>query len=179
MTCIVGLEYLGKAYIGADSYVGLERLKRISTEKIFRVDDRFLLGLAGRFRPSQIVQYNLKVRPQEADESDMHYMVCGFAEALRSCLQEFGAVRNESGEEGSDLEGLVAYNGKIYHLYSDYSILRYDDCVASSGDGSPYALAAMMALIGTLPAKECLLKALDITSRLTDSVCPPFYVECI
>lgn len=179
MTCIVGMEHEGKVYIGADSYVGLENGKQISSDKIFRLGDDFLIGAAGRFRASQVMQYHLKVRPPKLYEPDMEYMVCGFAESLRQCLQAHGASKNESGEETADFEGLIAYKGKLYTVYSDYSVLQYPLGVAASGDGQAYALAAVMALVGMLPPKELLLKALEIAGQLSDGVCAPFYVECI
>lgn len=175
MTCIVGVEYQGKVYIGGDSAASDGwQTRAIAHPKIFRLGE-FVIGYTTSFRMGQLLQYKLALTPQQENQADDVYLVVEFAERVRSLLREHGFARVDSNQEAGGFF-LMGYRGRLYTVQDDYSILTYRDGFAAVGCGGHYALAALKAL-EDLPPKKRLLKSLQITAHFADGVLAPFHVK--
>jgi len=175
MTCIIGIEHEGDVYIAVDSMSSNgHNSDVILHKKVFRVGP-FLIGYTTSFRMGQILEHSLLVREQTTEESDYHYMVVAFVEAVRTALKEFGFTTiDNNNETGGDF--IVGYKDAIYAIESDFQVNRSARGIKTCGAGESYALAAMMAL-QDLPIKKRLREALTIASELSVFVTKPFYIE--
>lgn len=177
MTCIIGLEYEGRVYIGGDSMSssGNDRLET-RLRKVFRAGP-FLIGYTTSFRMGQILQYHLSVRQQQDGETDERYMVVAFVEAARECLKDKGFTTiNSNNEQAGSF--LVGYKSSLYEVCSDFQVNQWVSGIATLGAGTEYALGAMVAL-DTLKPEERIKRALEITCQLCPTVCGPFVVEVL
>lgn len=142
MTCIAGLIYNGKVYMGADSagVSGLSLTLR-ADQKVF-YNGSFLMGFTTSFRMGQLLRYNFKPLEHPKDMDIYEYMVTKFIDTVRECLKEGGyAVKNDKKESGGNF--LVGYKGRLFHIESDYqvgeNIISYDAC----GCGKELALGSL------------------------------------
>jgi ATP-dependent protease HslVU (ClpYQ) peptidase subunit len=179
MTCIIGLVVDGTVYMGADSAAVEGWMTRpMQTKKLFR-NGPFLIAYCGSIRMGQILEYHLQVREQEPGENDSQYIVTGFVEAVRDCLKDKGVARVQSNTE--DLPGsgfMVGYRGSLYHIGPEFQVSVMEDGFDADGLGRQFALGAMAALEGLEPI-ERIRRALEITTRFSNGVCAPFYVEAL
>lgn len=177
MTVIIGMAHEGTVYIGADS-AGSDgwTLRSLATPKIFAVGE-FLIGYTTSFRMGQILHYHLALPARDEDETDEHYVVAKFVEAVRSCLKDrgFTTVSNNVEEAG---RALVGYRGHIYMMQSDFSIIRHANAIEAVGIGDKVALGAMLALDNLEPEAR-IQRTLEIVGQLSDGVLPPYHVETL
>lgn len=173
MTCIVGLAYGGKVYMGGDSAATDGWVVRpVQTPKVFEVG-AFIIGYTTSFRMGEILQYHLEVQLQR-EESDHEYMVCQFAEAVRIILKAHGFAKVENNvEQGGTF--LVGYHGHLYSVDDDFQMTEMVDGYDACGCGREFALGAMKALEERAP-EERIKKALEIAAYFSGAVMPPFYV---
>lgn len=172
MTCIVGLEQNGKAYVGADSAAAAGWETRASlTPKVFRRGP-FVIAYTSSFRMGQILHYQIDF--PEADVYDEEYMVTKFVEAVRLKLKELGFSKiNSNQEEGGTF--IVGVQGYVYIIHDDYQVQRFADGVMASGCGREYALGAIAAL-RDLPPIDRLTRALETAEFFSNGVMGPFTV---
>ena len=174
MTCIVGLVHENMVYMGGDSAGACGwTVRSVQTRKVFKVQN-FIIGYTSSFRMGEILQYHLKVEPQQEGQTDHEYMVCQFAEAVRKVLKEHGFAKVENNvEEGGDF--LVGYKGHIYSVNSDFQMTEHIDRYDACGCGEEFALGAMMVTEGNAPAGR-IEQALMAAAHFSGGVLPPFYV---
>jgi len=173
MTCIIGLVSDGKVYMGGDS-AGARgwTVRPMQNPKVFEVGP-FIIGGEGSNRMYDVLQYHLKVQPQDG-ESDHEYMICQFAEAVRATLKEHGVAKIENNVEKGGIF-LVGYRGHLYWADSDFQISEDIDGYDACGCGQEFALGAMMAL-EELPPKKRIRRALEIAAHFSGGVMEPFTV---
>ena len=177
MTCIVGLKHDGKVYIGADS-VGSDGYTNtlMKSPKVFVLPNGMVIGYTTSFRFGQLLEYNLgnKLADAGGGESDMQYMVTVFVEEVRNVLKDGGfSTINNNVEEGGNL--LVAYNGNLYELHTDFCILEYLSDWAACGSGATYAYGAFYATQGQDPVSRVRM-ALKAGMYYSPSVQSPFHI---
>lgn len=173
MTCIVGLEYGGKVYIGGDSASASGwSVDSISESKVFK-NKEFIIGYTSSFRMGQLLQYSLEI-PENKRESEMEYLVKDFITAVRSCLKDNGYAEISSNKESGGIF-LVGYRGKLYRVSSDFQIMRYSHGYYAVGAGEEYALGSMFSSKIKNP-KDKLTHALETASNFCGAVVPPFIV---
>lgn len=175
MTCIVGIVSDGKVFVGGDSAAaeGWE-VRPTQLKKVFRLG-KLVIGYTSSFRMGQILQYHLNVPPEKKDDKDdLAYMASTFAEAVRSCLKDFGFSKvSENQEEGGTF--LVGYKGKLYCVHSDFQVNEMIDGMDAVGCGRQYALGAMRVL-EHLPPEERITRALEVAAYFSAAVLSPFVV---
>ena len=173
MSCIVGIVEGDEVYVGADSAaVSGYEVRESRVPKVFS-NGPFVIGYTTSFRMGQILQYHLRPTPQ-GPESEMQYMVCTFVEAVRRCLKEHGFSKVENNVEVGGLF-LVAYRGALYRVENDFQVNLFADGVIAIGCGREYALGALRAL-ETMPARERLIRALEVAAHYSGDVMGPFLV---
>jgi ATP-dependent protease HslVU (ClpYQ) peptidase subunit len=172
MTCIIGLEANGKAYIGADSAaVSRYDIRQTITPKVFR-NDGVIIGYTSSFRMGQLLQF-IGIPPYVGD-ADEDYMINKFIEEVRKNFKEKGySTVKDNIETGGTF--IVGITNKIYTIEDDFQVQRYSDGISCVGCGQNYAYGAMKALEKIEPEKR-IRKSLQIASYYSSGVCPPFNI---
>lgn len=173
MTCIVGLVDKDNVYIGGDSagVAGLHLTIR-ADEKVFQ-NGPFIMGFTSSFRMGQLLRYKFVAPKQTTNQTDMEYMVTDFVDSVRKTFAEngYGTMADKSDNEGGVF--LVGYNGKLYHIDSDFQvgipINQYD----AVGCGAETAKGSLFSTVGKKPEARLQL-ALEASAHFSGGVAPPF-----
>lgn len=174
MTCIIGLEEGGKAYVGADS-MQIEGLDNaISTnKKIFRRNG-FIFAHTGQCRGTQIMKYLIDI--PLIDDTDEEFIFKHISEPLRMKMKEIGYSEIKDNIEMHRDRWIVAHKNKVYLINSDWEVARKANGLAVGGCGGDYATGAMFALKNILPPKKRIERALKISAKCSVGVGPPFVI---
>ncbi|AZO34188.1 MAG: hypothetical protein EOS76_01490 [Mesorhizobium sp.] len=174
MTCIVGLVSGKEVLIGGDS-AGVSRLDLIvrSDSKVFR-NGPFVIGFTTSFRMGQLLAHSFTPPVRRTDQDVYAFMVTDFVNEVRACLKNGGyAVRVNEAEKGGDF--LVAYEGRLFVISSDYQVGENMDGIAACGCGAQIALGAMFATPKVNP-KERVILALQAAENFSAGVRGPFLI---
>lgn len=142
MTAIVGLVHGNRVYIGGDSLGSNSYTKTEYVEpKVFH-NGEFLIGYTSTFRFGEIVEH-LFVPPERGGNSgsDKAYLVSKFIPALRACLEE--SKYTAESHEGRSGVALIGYQGHLYKLQDDFSILENTAGYDATGSGEEVALGSL------------------------------------
>lgn len=183
MTVIVGLEWEGRIYMGADS-ASVAGMEGFSTRlrKVFRRGP-LLIGYTTSFRMGQLLQYRLDVPPHPEGMDAFEYLATYLVDAVRACLKDGGYARVESGvEQGGQF--LIGYRGKLYQVDSDFQVNSNQEEFAVVGAGAPYALGVLYERIFDmeflkLEPEKLVLSALRAAEHFCIGVRAPHYVEVL
>lgn len=175
MTCIVGLVDCGAVWIGGDS-AGVDGwdLLVLADEKVFARGE-FLIGFTTSFRMGQLLKHRLKVPKRRSGQDERDFMATAFVDAVRKCLKGGGwAEEDKKRETGGCF--LVGYNGRLFQVNGDYSVLETADGLNAVGCGGQLALGALHATRGK-PAHRRLEFALEAAERWNAGVRRPFVIK--
>lgn len=193
MTTIIGIQGDGYALMVGDSRISdIGRDGEIlststlggGVNKIANTK-QFLLGAAGDLRCINLLTHAFSP-PQPPAVTGKRldaFMTLKFVPELRSCFDEHGyslPERDSSqhvAEHGSTI--LVAVNGVIYCVDSDYSWIIESSGLFAIGSGAQYALGALQALVGgkkleLQQAKRVALKAIAIAAKYDPGTGAPY-----
>lgn len=176
MTCIIGLEYNNKVYLGCDSQSTEGWTSQIiSYDKIFKRGE-FLFGVSGYPRVNQILNYSLPLIPQLEKQDDMNYLVSVFVKSVRECFKEheIGSTDDDGSHYGNSIV-LFGYRKKLYLLDSNFQIVRFAEGYTAIGTGKELALGAMF-VTSNLAPKQRILKSLEASAYFNIGVGKPFKV---
>ena len=193
MTTIIGIQGDGYALmvgdsrisdIGRDGEVMYTSTLGGGVNKITN-NKQCLLGAAGDLRAINLLAYAFAppVPPVGAGKRLDAYMTLKFIPELRACFDLHGyslPERDSSqhvAEHGSTI--LVAVNGVIYCVDSDYSWIIESSGIFAIGSGAQYALGALQALSGgkkldLQQAKRMALKAIAIAAKYDPGTGAPY-----
>lgn len=176
MTCIAGLVYNGKVYIGADSagVSGFDLAIR-ADEKAFKIGP-FVFGFTSSFRMGQLLRFSFKPPKRPGGISDYEFMCTKFINAVRKCLKNGGysEVKNNQ-EKGGQF--LVGYRGVLYMVGSDFQVGKSLDGFDAVGCGEAYAKTSLYVSRVRDPQQR-LLNALGCSEHFSAGVRGPFIVVC-
>jgi ATP-dependent protease HslVU (ClpYQ) peptidase subunit len=175
MSCVIGLKYGGKVYMGQDGIASTEDgdTRPIVCEKIF-INKQYLIGFCGSVRSGQLLY------PYNFDPPDE---VLDFPRAVRDHYMENGALLNGTSEVGDRHEAnimIATTNGKLYEMLVDFQMSEVIDFTCL-GAGSHFAFGSMETTKrgkGLDPEKRVLL-ALKIASMYSRTVGPPFTIKVL
>jgi hypothetical protein len=182
MTCIAGISLSnGEVWIAGDSAgTNASSQQTLYREgKVFVVrnahGDEFLLGCGTSFRMMDLLRYTLVPPPYE--EEELHrYMVVGFVEAVRACLEAGGWARKEANrEEGGTF--LVGFRGRLFEISPDYQICEALIGYHAIGTGDDLALGALFATQGNRDPQNRLMLALQAAAYHNSDVREPFVIQ--
>ena len=187
MTAIAGFVENGKVYMGGDSLITVGTRVYLTTQpKVFKLQDKFLIGFSGAGRYGDIVRFKFQP-PVDNCENPWEYLCTSFTEELHKCLVEargMGNNSNEPAESGSML--LLGYKGRLYTVYSTFSVEEQQAPYAAIGSGERFVFGALSALCDwesnfkTPIATELKIElALRAAANFSDSVRPPFVIESL
>ena len=95
-------------------------------------------------------------------------MVVKFIPAMKECLEEYG-WKEEKEDKDSGFNMLFAFDGEIFDIGNDFSVLLNSDGIYGVGSGSPFA-------IGALYAGASVEKALEIAANNDIYTSGPFQI---
>jgi hypothetical protein len=178
MTCIVGIVKEGVIYMGGDSagVAGLDVEER-EDEKVFVLQDKFLIGFTTSFRMGNLLRFSLNPPDQPEGQDNYRYMCTGFIEAVRKCFADNGFVGKSAEGHNRDEGGqfLVGFHGKLYTVHGDFQVGKARTNYNSVGCGRPYAMGALFATEGlAMSPQNRIILALRTAVKFSGGVRPPF-----
>ncbi len=176
MTTIIGVEYSNHAVVLADSRV-------VGESKIYNHPDmvkvvnngNFIIGAAGDVRALQVVLHTWKPPvPLAKDKLDLFtFMIAKVVPSLKQLLTESGVLDSKSSDDKDsnfELQLIIAVNGQLFEIDSDFAISRNDNGYYGIGSGGDYALGALHA--GITPEE-----AMAVCAKLDSKTSEPFIIE--
>lgn len=174
MSCIVAIKSDGIVYMGADS-AGSDGYNTRSRKdpKIHKVGP-FMFGFTTSFRMGQLLAHSFSTPDRDPRVSVEKFMSTIFIDAVRNCLKTGGWAASQSGTEvGGNF--LVAYEGRIFQIESDYQVGESFLAYESVGCGENIAMGSLHTTetLGLEPSKRLEL-ALQAASEFSCGVGGPF-----
>ena len=171
MTTIVAVVKNGNVTMGADAQVtdGSRPFKHLSMEKITK-NNGWLIAGSGDSTPCDILQliFIPPVPGIKERENLYKFMVTKFVPAMRECLEENG-WKEEKEDKDTGFNMLFAFDGEVFDIGNDFSVLLNSDGIYGVGSGSPIA-------IGALYAGASVEKALEIAANNDIYTSAPFQI---
>ena len=157
--------------MGADSQVtdGNRKNNHVKMEKISKKNGYLIAG-SGDSQPCDVLQHIfVPPVPTAKEKEDMyHFMISKFVPAMRECLEENG-YKNDKEDKESGFNMIIAYNGEVFDIGDDLSVVLNQDGIYGVGAGSPFA-------IGALYAGASVTEALEIAAKNDVYTSGPFQV---
>ncbi len=177
MTCIVGLEVDGVAYIGGDSAFSDTTgngTTLLEESKVFHNGD-LTFGFCGSLRLGQILSIT-KFPKRLVSETPEKYVQDRVIPAFRSTMVKNGLVK-EDGEIPDGSITIMAVGGKCFYIQEDFAWARFRSNEYAEGSGGQFALGSLHTTRSmALTPVERVTMALAAASELCTSVAPPFTV---
>jgi ATP-dependent protease HslVU (ClpYQ) peptidase subunit len=171
MTTIVGVCKNGNVTFGADSQVtdGTRRNNHPKMEKISKRNGYLIAG-SGDSQPCDILQHIfIPPVPTIKEREDLyHFMIVKFVPAMRDCLEENG-WKPDREDKDAGFSMLIAFDGEIFDIGDDFSVVLNSEGIYGVGAGSQYA-------IGALYAGASVEKALEIAANNDVYTSGPFQI---
>lgn len=172
MTCIAGLVAEGKVWMGADSAGASGYDLKVRADKKLVVIGQFLMGFTTSFRMAQVLSHGFTPPQRHPDRDVMAFMVCEFIDSVRNALKAAGYARKDSEvESGGDF--LVGYEGRLFHICSDYQVAESADAFNAVGCGAAYAQGSLFST-PDLPPHARIAMALRAAEAMSAGVRGPF-----
>jgi ATP-dependent protease HslVU (ClpYQ) peptidase subunit len=177
MTCIAGIVYEGKVYIGGDSagVAGYSITVR-ADEKVFKKGE-FVMGFTSSFRMGQLLRYKLNIPFHKPNIDTYEYMVTEFVEAVRQCLKDGGYSRTNNREEFGGTF-LIGYKGELFTIDVDFQVGKSLNSYNAIGCGEDIAKGSMFTscrLVDCGP-DEIIREALRAAEEFNAGVRGPFTI---
>lgn len=170
MTTIVGLVKGGNLTLGADTQVtdGDRKNNHLNMEKITK-NNGYLIAGSGDSLPCDILQHLfIPPVPNVNEKKDLYkFMITKFVPAMRETLDENGYKATPGDDSGFSM--LIAYDGEMFDIGDDFSVLLNSDGIYGVGNGSKFA-------IGALYAGASVEKALEIAATNDIYTSGPFQI---
>jgi ATP-dependent protease HslVU (ClpYQ) peptidase subunit len=156
MTTIVAVVKNGNVTMGADSQVsdGSRPNKHPQMEKITK-NNGWLIAGSGDSTPCDILQHIfVPPVPTAKEREDLYkFMIVKFIPAMREALEENG-WKKDNEDKDSGFSMLFAYNGEVFDIGNDFSVLLNSDGIYGVGNGSQFAIGALYAGVSVEKALE-------------------------
>lgn len=186
MTCIVGIKYKNKVFIGGDSAaVDGYSVNARRDKKVFR-NGKFLIGFSGSFRMGQIMRFHFTPPKHNPSKSDYEYMCVDFVKKMQKTFESNGFDgQNKRSEKETCGQMLIGYNSELYEIGEDYQVgIVYDNfnAIGAGYDlalGSLYTTNALEANGLVISPEEKIQYALDASSKYNGGVLPPYTIDYI
>ena len=171
MTTIVAVCKNGNVTMGADSQVtdGSRPNRHSKMEKITK-NNGWLIAGSGDSTPCDILQHIFIPPVPTIKERDNLYkfMITKFIPAMQDCLEE-NNWKPDQNDKDSGFSMLFAFDGEVFDIGNDFSVLLNSDGIYGVGNGSQFA-------IGALYAGASVEKALEIAANNDIYTSGPFQI---
>jgi hypothetical protein len=118
-----------------------------------------------------VISYSIYVPPTptaKEKENLYKFMITKFVPAMRECLDDNG-YKPDPNDKDSGFSFLFAYDGEVFDISNDFSVLLNSDGIYGVGNGSKFA-------IGALYAGANVEKALEIAANNDVYTSGPFQI---
>lgn len=176
MTCVIALKSEGIVYMGADS-AGSNgwTIRSRADQKIYKVG-AFMFGFTTSFRMGQLLGHAFASPDRDPRMPTEKFMTTAFIDAVRNCLKNGGWARKESENEvGGNF--LVAYEGRVFNVDSDYQVGESMELYEAVGCGADVAIGSLYTtqrLTNRLTPNERIELALKAAEQFSAGVRGPF-----
>jgi len=171
MTTIVAVCKNGNVTMGADSQVtdGSRPNRHSKMEKITKNNGWSIAG-SGDSTPCDILQHIFipPVPTIKERENLYKFMITKFIPAMQDCLEE-NNWKPDQNDKDSGFSMLFAFDGEVFDIGNDFSVLLNSDGIYGVGNGSQFA-------IGALYAGASVEKALEIAANNDIYTSGPFQI---
>ena len=183
MSCVVGYvdRENGRIYIAGDiAAIQIDKLdiRNRNDEKVF-MKYGILFGYVGSCRVGQLLRYSFEIPKKPDNMNDMAYLCSIFIKSFIECLKDNDALQIDNGEARVDAELMIAYNGNIYLVASDFQIISEEGDFFSIGSSESYAQGAFYALNyvdSKVDIEKRILAALSASAEYSAGVRGPFKI---
>lgn len=145
MTTIVGVVKNGHVILGADSQVTSQTRPNMhpKMQKITN-NNGYLIAGSGDSTPCDILQHIfIPPVPTITERKDLYkFMITKFVPAMRETLDENG-YKLDGSDKDAGFDMLFAFDGEIFEIDSDFSVLLNGEGIYGIGSGSPFAIGAL------------------------------------
>jgi hypothetical protein len=137
-----------------------------------------LIGCSGSPRVAQLMQHVFELPPCADSIEPMQYLVGDFADALRECLKEHGALVETDGANANakSTHCIVGYRQRLFYMDDDFNFYEPDFDFEATGTGCEVACGALHATQG-MEGERRVRAALGAAADMITTVCPPFHIE--
>ena len=143
MTTIIGVEYANRCVVLGDSRV-------VGDSKIYSHPDmvkvvtngNFIIGAAGDVRALQVILHTWKPHAPIAKDKEnlFQFMISKVVPSLKQQLTEYGLLESKSADKEFELYVLIAVNGNIFEIDSDFAVSRSESGYYGIGTGGDLSL---------------------------------------
>ena len=178
MTCIVGISGMHgdkTVWMGGDSVAVSDwTTTTLPNGKLFRVGP-CLIGVTGKYRESQLLEYRLEVPPFDGQDLD-RFMAVDFSDAVRQLYKDSGWLSVENSREAGDGAALIGIHGTLYTLYSNFECSRIKGNYNAIGGGRQLAFGSLYTTsrYAAMDPQSGLAAALEAAATFNMGVAPPF-----
>jgi len=147
VTTIVAVCKNGNVTMGADSQVtdGSRPNRHSRMEKITK-NNGWLIAGSGDSTPCDILQHIFIPPVPTVKERDNLYrfMITKFVPAMQECLEE-NNWKPDQNDKDSGFSMLFAFDGEVFDIGNDFSVLLNSDGIYGVGNGAQFAIGALYA----------------------------------
>lgn len=173
MTAIAAVVHGGRIHLGADTAVttGWDLCTR-PDGKVFTVGP-YVIGCSGKVRGAQLLQYSFDAPQPDGDLP--RFMATVFVDAARKALKDGGHAKRDNEQENGDTFALIGVHGRLFRMWSDYSVIEAAQPYCAAGCGEDFALGSLHATEGMpLGPKRRITLALKAAEQFNAAVRGPF-----
>lgn len=171
MTTIVGVCKNGNVTLGADSQVTTDStiVNSLIMEKITK-NNGYLIAGAGDASACDVLQHIfIPPVPTANDRKNLYkFMITKFVPAMKECLEE-NDYKVDSSDKDSGFSMLIAFDGEIFDISDDFSVLVSEDGIYGIGNGAKWAM-------GALHAGATVQEALEVAAKKDIYTSGPFQI---
>jgi len=181
MTCIVGLIKGRTVWLGADSASTDTQFHKtiIKDPKVF-VRGRIGLGVCGYPKVMDALSSGIDM-PEQSCNDDRAFLVNELVPTIRDGLVRLDAAFRD--EKTSEIvfngEALLAYNGKLYKLQSNFQLIQARAGFDTTGSGGDLAMGSMASTAHVRNPKKRILMALEAASANNAGCAPPYVIVSV
>lgn len=147
MTTLAGIQGKNWCMIGADSQISLGNRIVAGGTKVIE-QHGLVIATCGEVRGMNLIRYN--VSPPSPSSDGEQYIITELVPTIRKefidhgyLISEMHPLSSDITSVGGDVESLIAFQGVIYNVNSDFSVVTDSRGIYASGSGGNIALGAL------------------------------------
>lgn len=172
LTAIVGVRHNGSVYLGADSRItdGWLRYSDNFSQKVWQ-SENWGFAISGSLRGGQLLKHFNPPRQFKAEDLE-EYLVLRWAHSLATYFEKH---KFHDGTSSLEVQSLLAVDSRLFKLFSDFSIVEYDE--VAGGSGEEYALGSLNSTKGQYKPETRVRKALEAAAEHSAGVGGEVFVK--
>ena len=179
MTAIVGIIQDGEVWIGGDGVTAFGYYVMPSRQpKVFRVGEA-LVGVSGSPRVGQLLRLAVETAPCPPDADPYKWLCLDFSTALRTVVNEHGAMKTEEGADDIKSHALIGIRGRLFYMDGLFAIYESSRGYEACGGGSEVVMGSLITshhMVGVTPEQR-IRWALEACFEVMPSIGPPYTID--